>query len=232
MLVDMARRNRVYVWADNVDIANEVSRWNLLCMLRNGILLVLQIRQVSFIPSTVISNSVQFNPRRCQTPNLMLYSQLSVCTLWQSNRPQWSWDIRLSLQQTEHTTGFCSQKLMLISVLLFNWLDSTCDISALLFNSLTLRLTSHHNVYSICERLLEMGMLWLFHIFCSDAPIAFSLFNLVWNSIVHSPSSVIRDPRYENVSTCSSCSFWMSMWHSNYNSILKVKAWLFKLFKL
>ena len=36
----------------------------------------------------------------------------------------------------------------------------------------------------------------LFHIFCSDALIACPLFNLVRNSVVHSPSSVIRDPRY------------------------------------
>jgi len=35
-------------------------------------------------------------------------------------------------------------------------------------------------------------LLWLFHIFCSDAPIACRLFNLVSNSVVHSPSSVIR----------------------------------------
>jgi len=53
---------------------------------------------------------------------------------------------------------------------------------------------------------VEIGMLWLFYIFCSDAPIACPLFNLVRNSVVHSPSSVIRDPRYGNVSTCSSCS--------------------------
>jgi len=59
-----------------------------------------------------------------------------------------------------------------------------------------------------------IGMLWLFHIFCSDAPIACPLFNLVWNSVVHSPSSVIRDPRYGNVSSCSSSSFWMSTRHA------------------
>ena len=35
------------------------------------------------------------------------------------------------------------------------------------------------------------------------------LFNLVRNSIVHSSSSVIKDPKYGNVSTCSSCSFWI-----------------------
>jgi len=57
-------------------------------------------------------------------------------------------------------------------------------------------------------------MLWLFHICCSDAPIACLLFNLVRNSVVHSTFSVIRDPRYGNVSTCSSCSFWMSKRHS------------------
>ena len=32
---------------------------------------------------------------------------------------------------------------------------------------------------------------WLFHIFCSDAQIACRLFNLVRNSVIHSPSSVI-----------------------------------------
>jgi len=46
-----------------------------------------------------------------------------------------------------------------------------------------------------------------FYIFCSDASIACPLFNLVRNSVVISPSSVIRDPRYGNVSTCSSSSF-------------------------
>ena len=39
---------------------------------------------------------------------------------------------------------------------------------------------------------LTSGMLWLFHIFCSDTPIACPLFNLVRNSVVHSPSSVVR----------------------------------------
>ena len=37
----------------------------------------------------------------------------------------------------------------------------------------------------------------IFHVFCGDAPIACHLFNLVGNSVVHSPSSVIRDPTYE-----------------------------------
>ena len=57
---------------------------------------------------------------------------------------------------------------------------------------------------------VEIDMLWLFHIFCSDAP---NSYPLVGNTIVNSPSSVIRDLRYGNVSTCSSCSFWMSMQH-------------------
>ena len=61
---------------------------------------------------------------------------------------------------------------------------------------------------------VEIGMLWLFHIFCSDAPIACPLLNLVRNCVVHSQSSVIRDPRYENVFTCANCSFWMSMRHA------------------
>jgi len=33
------------------------------------------------------------------------------------------------------------------------------------------------------------------------------MFKLVQNSTVHSPSFVIRDPRYGNVSVCSSSSF-------------------------
>jgi len=61
---------------------------------------------------------------------------------------------------------------------------------------------------------VEIGMLWLFHIFSSDALIACLLFNPVRNSVVHSPSSVIRDPGYGNLSTCSSCSFWMRMRHA------------------
>jgi len=67
-----------------------------------------------------------------------------------------------------------------------------------------------HTSALISRTFVEIGMLWLFHIFCNDAEIACSLY-LVWNSVVHSPYSVIRDPRYGNVSTCSSCSFWMSM---------------------
>jgi len=60
---------------------------------------------------------------------------------------------------------------------------------------------------------VEVGMLWLFHVFCSDAPIACPLCNLVRNSVVDSPSSVIRDPRYGNV-LCRrsplpwSCRYW------------------------
>ena len=51
---------------------------------------------------------------------------------------------------------------------------------------------------------------------CCDALIACHLFNLVRNSVVHSPtspSSVIRDPSYGNIFTCTNCSFWMSMRH-------------------
>ena len=51
-------------------------------------------------------------------------------------------------------------------------------------------------------------------IFCSDAPISCPLFNVLRNFVIHSPSSVIRNPRYENVSTCSSCSFWMKTRHA------------------
>jgi len=72
--------------------------------------------------------------------------------------------------------------------------------------------TSHTSALISCI-FAEIGMLWR-DIFCSDALIACPLFNLVWNSVVHTPSSVIRDPRYGNVSTCFSCSFWMSMWHA------------------
>ena len=61
---------------------------------------------------------------------------------------------------------------------------------------------------------IEIAMLWLFHILCSDAPFDFHPFNLVRNSVIDSPSSVVRDPRYGNISSCSSCSFWMSMWHT------------------
>jgi len=73
--------------------------------------------------------------------------------------------------------------------------------------------TGHTSAF-ISRILAEVVMLWLFHIYCSDDTIACPLFNLVRNCVVHSPSSVIRDPRYGNVSTCSSCSFWMSMRHT------------------
>ena len=59
-----------------------------------------------------------------------------------------------------------------------------------------------HTSAFISRNFVEIGMLWLFHILCSDAPIACPLFNLVRNSVVHSPSSVIRDPKYGNVSSC------------------------------
>ena len=73
--------------------------------------------------------------------------------------------------------------------------------------------TGHTSAF-ISVIFVEIGMLWLFHIFCSNAPIACHLFNLVRNSVVHSPSSVIRDPRYGNIFTCTNCSFWMSMQHA------------------
>jgi len=73
--------------------------------------------------------------------------------------------------------------------------------------------TCHTSAF-ISRIFVEIGMLWLFHIFCSDAPIACPLFNLVRNFVVHSPSSVIRDPRYGNLSTCSSSLFWMSTRHA------------------
>ena len=52
-----------------------------------------------------------------------------------------------------------------------------------------------------------------FPFFCSDAPIGCFLFSLVRNLVVHLPSSVIKDPKYENVFNCTSCSFWMSIQH-------------------
>jgi len=73
--------------------------------------------------------------------------------------------------------------------------------------------TGHTSAF-IIHIFVESGMLWLFHIFCSAATIACPLFNLVRNSVVHSPSSVTRDQIYGNVSTCSSCSYWMSMLHT------------------
>ena len=63
--------------------------------------------------------------------------------------------------------------------------------------------TGHTSAYIISLIFVEIGMLWLFHTFCSDAPIACPLLILVRNSVVHSPSSVIRDPRYGNVFTCA-----------------------------
>ena len=60
--------------------------------------------------------------------------------------------------------------------------------------------TGHTSAF-ISRIFVEIGMLWLFHIFCSDATIACPLFNLVLNSVVYSPSSVIRDPRYGKLGT-------------------------------
>ena len=68
--------------------------------------------------------------------------------------------------------------------------------------------TGHTNAF-ISRIFIEIGMLWLFHIFWSAA------LCLTWYGIpLCSPSSVIRDPRYGNVSTCSICSFWISMRHA------------------
>ena len=80
--------------------------------------------------------------------------------------------------------------------------------------------TGHTSAF-ISRIFVEIGMLWLFHIFYSDAPIACPLFNLVRNSVVHSPSFVISDPGYGNVSTCSSSSFWMSMRHKATEVLLR-----------
>jgi len=55
---------------------------------------VCTLNQTSSFTSTVITNSVQFNRSRCRTPNLMSNSQLSICTLWHTNRSQRSGDIR------------------------------------------------------------------------------------------------------------------------------------------
>ena len=62
--------------------------------------------------------------------------------------------------------------------------------------------TGHTSAF-ISHIFFEIGMLWLFHILCSDVPIVCPLFNLARNSVVHSPSSVIRDPRYGNAFICS-----------------------------
>jgi len=75
-------------------------------------------------------------------------------------------------------------------------------------------LTTGHTSAFISRIFLEIGMLWLFHIFCIKAPITWLLFNLVRNSVLQLPSSVIMDPRHGNVSICSSCSLWMSMRHA------------------
>ena len=63
--------------------------------------------------------------------------------------------------------------------------------------------TGHTSAF-ISRTFVEIGKLWLFHIFCCGIPIACPLFNLVRNSVIHSPSSVIRDPRYGNVSISGS----------------------------
>jgi len=68
--------------------------------------------------------------------------------------------------------------------------------------------TTGHTSAFISLVFVEIGILSLFHIFCSDAPTACPLLNLVRNSVVHSLSSIIRDPRYGNVFTCASCSLW------------------------
>jgi len=74
--------NGACVWVDDVDIANKDFP-DEIHFIRCATL-VLQIWQVIFT-STVISNRVQFNRKRCQTLNLMSDSQLSISTLWQSN---------------------------------------------------------------------------------------------------------------------------------------------------
>ena len=66
--------------------------------------------------------------------------------------------------------------------------------------------TTGHTSTLISRIFVEIGMLWLFHIFAeiprSPAPC------LTWYGIV------IRDPRYGNVSTRCSSSLWMSMRHA------------------
>ena len=42
---------------------------------------------------------------------------------------------------------------------------------------------------------------------CLVSPRSPAPFYLIWNSVIHSPSSVIRDPRYWMVSNCYCCSF-------------------------
>jgi len=77
----------------------------------------------------------------------------------------------------------------------------------------------HSRTFLQATLALSLVVSWLKSLCCdfsifSAVMIACPLFNLVRNSVVHSPSSVIRDPRYGNVLTCSSCSFWMSIWHT------------------
>ena len=63
---------------------------------------------------------------------------------------------------------------------------------------------------------VEINTLQLFHIFCSAARLpALCMFNQVWNSVIHLPSSLIKDPTYGNVFTCSSCHsewVWMTLY--------------------
>ena len=75
--------------------------------------------------------------------------------------------------------------------------------------------TTGHTSTFISRIFVEIGMLWLFHIFCSDAAIACPLFNLIRNSVVHSPSSVIRDPRYGITGTYPSALVVHSEWVFN-----------------
>ena len=55
--------------------------------------------------------------------------------------------------------------------------------------------TGHTSAFS-SRTFVEIGMLWLSNILCSDAPITCPLFNLVpvRNSVVHSPSSLTSIP--------------------------------------
>jgi len=78
----------------------------------------------------------------------------------------------------------CSQQvrqLMIVASSVCNTLG-TCDTSFFLADQLSqLYIATDHTSAFVSRIFVEIGMLWLFHIFCSDGPSACHLFNLVWN---------------------------------------------------
>ena len=87
--------------------------------------------------------------------------------------------------------------------------SSLCDVTIVCYKLLQATLALSLVVYLHWNRYAAT-----FPYFLQWCPDYLPLFNLVRNSVVHSPSSVIRDPRYGNISACSSCSMWMSMRHA------------------